>query len=122
MIQAGKEFLESHGMTVTDDDVKTRGQKEKLEEINAPTEDQAAASAEAAEDDKGEEGKGEEGKTEEGTGEEEEKVEESKGEGEDNEACPPPPKVPRDGTMVVTAKVSMVIGLLLHLGLTNQLF
>ena len=53
-------------MQVTDDDVKTRGQKEKLDEITAsppPEPDSGAATI--------------------------------------------PPKVPRDGTMVVTAKVSI---------------
>ena len=35
----GQEFLKSQGVTPTDDDAKTRGQKEKLEEITTPAED-----------------------------------------------------------------------------------
>lgn len=69
-------------MAITDDDVKTRGQKEKLEEISAPAQEESG-NADAA------------------TGGEEPEKEEEK------EPCPPPPKVPRDGTMVVTAKVIM---------------
>ena len=70
-------------MTVTDDDVKTRGQKEKLEEITAPPTSTTT----------------EEGK--EGEGEAEKK------EGEDSEPSAAPPKLPRDGTMVVTARESL---------------
>lgn len=33
--QEGEAYLQSQGLAVTDDDVKTRGQKEKLEEIKA---------------------------------------------------------------------------------------
>ena len=33
LFQEGEAFLEAQGMSVTDDDAKTRGQKEKLEEI-----------------------------------------------------------------------------------------
>jgi hypothetical protein len=71
-------------MAITDDNVKTRGQKEKLEEISAP--DQADGNSVSAEEATGEE-KGEE---------------ENGGESKGEEA---PPKVPRDGTMVITAKV-----------------
>ena len=53
--QEGEAFLESKGMKVTDDDAKTRSQKEKLEEITNDTSDK--------------------------------------------------PKLPREGTMAVTAKV-----------------
>ncbi len=81
LMQAGKEFLESHGMTITDDDVKTRGQKEKLDEISALAPEQNSTDGAADE-------------------EEEEEEEEEK-----EESGPPPPKIPRDGTMVVTAKV-----------------
>ena len=35
--QEGKEFLENQGLKVTDDDVKTRGQKEKLDQITSTT-------------------------------------------------------------------------------------
>ncbi len=72
-MQAGKEFLESHGMAITNDDVKTRAQKEKLEEISAPP-------------------NGNKGETGEGTC--------------NTEQDAPPPKMPRDNTMEVTAKVS----------------
>lgn len=83
-LQAGKEFLESHGMTVTDDDVKTRAQKEKLEEITSPS----------AEDSK---------------------EQEQEEEGTSNNEPSAPPKVPRDGTMVVTAKVSVFVKLVFEL-------
>ena len=62
--QEGEAFLESHGMKVTDDDVKTRGQKEKLDEI---------------------------------TSTQEESSDETK-----------KPKMPREGTMAVTAKVCVI--------------
>ena len=57
---------------MTDDDVKTRGQKEKLEEVTTPSADQ--------------------------------KEGEKEGETEANL-----PKIPRDGTMVVTAKVCVYL-------------
>ena len=57
-------------MTITDDDVKTRAQKDKLEEISAP--------APSNGDNGGDNGAKE---------------------------SSPPPKVPRDNTMEVTAKV-----------------
>ena len=37
--QEGEAFLQTQGMAVTDDDVKTRAQKEKLEEITATAEE-----------------------------------------------------------------------------------
>ncbi len=55
--QEGEAFLESKGMKLTDDVAKTRAQKEKLEDITTPSQEDK------------------------------------------------PPKIPRDGTMVVTAKV-----------------
>lgn len=66
-------------MTVTDDDVKTRGQKDKLEEITAPPPTEQ--------------------KQEEGMASKK----------------PEPPKLPRDGTMVVTAKVISIIRLVHHI-------
>ena len=57
--QEGEAFLQTQGMAVTDDDVKTRAQKEKLEEITTAAEENG--------DDK--------------------------------------PKITREGTMAVTAKV-----------------
>ena len=61
-LQEGEAFLESKGMKLTDDDVKTRAQKEKLDEIT----DEANSTSESA---------------------------------------PEKPKVSREGTMAVTAKV-----------------
>ena len=65
-------------MTVTDDDVKTRAQKEKLEEITAAP----------------------------SSGDKEDSQKETSGEN-NSEQDAAPPKVPRDNTMQVTAKVSM---------------
>ena len=64
-------------MTITDDDVKTRAQKEKLEEISADAPPNV---------DKGE-------------------VEGGADEENNSEQDAPPPKIPRDNTMEVTAKV-----------------
>ena len=72
----------------TEDDVKTRGQKEKLDEISAPAPDAPAAAEEKEEEE-----------------EEEEEQKEEPEENGDSKASAPPPKLPRDGTMVVTAKV-----------------
>ncbi len=52
-LQEGKEFLQSKGMTVTDDDVKTRGQKERLEQIStAPADSNGCQEPAAVEEDK----------------------------------------------------------------------
>ena len=78
-------FLESHGMKVTDDDAKTRSQKDKLEQLVSSSDDQK----EELEDDSGE-------------GEEDDRVETTT----HNDSSPSPvPNVVRDGTMKVTAKV-----------------
>ena len=73
-------------MKVTDDDVKTRGQKEKLEEITSPVQEQAEGTEDKESEDKLKE-KEEGGSTEE-------------------PAATTPAKLQRDNTMVVTAKVS----------------
>ena len=65
MTQEGKEFLKNQGMAVTDDAVKTRGQKELLEEITTS----------------------------------------NNGESKEEETDAAKPRIPRDGTMAVTAKV-----------------
>lgn len=75
--QEGKEFLDSKGMTVTDDDVKTRGQKEALDKITSASDSQEKEKKDGKEKD------------------DDTKQENSE---------PAKPKIPRDGTMVVTAK------------------
>ena len=65
-------------MTVTDDDVKTRGQKEALDKITSASDSQEKEKKDGKEKD------------------DDTKQENSE---------PAKPKIPRDGTMVVTAKV-----------------
>ena len=90
-------------MTITDDDVKTRGQKDKLEEINAIAQEQADTGLAEKEEKEVKEEEEEEGGKD--TSEEVKDTSEEM-EGQDNaESCDPPPKMVRDGTMVVTAKV-----------------
>lgn len=68
-------------MTVTDDDVKTRGQKEALEQITSETNGDANATEEPA-------------------------TETANGNGLTNEDAAEKPKLARDSTMAVTANVS----------------
>lgn len=78
-------------MKITDDDVKTRGQKEKLEEITNPSNSEDPPKSEEPSKSVGEE--------------EPAKSEEEAPESEEADSEPAPPKMTREGTMIVTAKV-----------------
>ena len=92
--QQGKEFLESHGMKVTDDDVKTRGQKEMLDQIVSSSDGQE-------EQNNNSENNNDDAESSEAQNEADAEVPANNGDSE----ADGPPKVTREGTMVITAKV-----------------
>ncbi|XP_064383839.1 uncharacterized protein LOC135332856 [Halichondria panicea] len=100
--QEGEAFLESQGMKVTDDDAKTRAQKEKLEEITTPSNEdkpripREGTMAVTAKEGKELLGDGSYEKTRQQTAA---SNEETSANGDESK-----PRIPRDNTMVVTAQ------------------
>lgn len=100
--QEGEAFLQTQGMAVTDDDVKTRAQKEKLEEITATAEedghDRPKVAREGTMAVTAKEGQSLLG------GEDLERTRAQTAAGQNDKESPQKPKITRDSTMAATAQ------------------